>query len=183
MKKIIIIVLITFTSCKEGNDKSTVILRKIQSSNIELFEGVKIEARNKKDGIYLAPFLTKELDGKMYVLPNFNYYGCQNATSECLTNITTKKFDIIEFAQNNHVSSDPYEYSNKFASEIFKEFENLGVVEILSDSDLGKCIIFSLDENNYIAFVEDIKSIKNEFWKKEFIEKNKIESNWYRGSL
>ncbi len=180
----ILIVILFFISCKDRNKSIDELVLIIRNSNYELFWGVTIEARNEINGIYKAPYLTKELNGKEYLLPNFDCFGCVTPTKECLEKITSKKFDIVEFysEKNSDITINPYVFSNQYTLPIFNEFEKIRTYHIISYSGLGDCIIFLLDEDNYLAYVPNLNSIKNEIWKSRFIEKNKIDENWYSGS-
>lgn len=184
MKKSLIIITILLVSCNWQDENIDLSISKIMDSNFELFNGVKIEARNEQDGIYKAPFLTKELNGKEYLLPNFSHHGCVTPGKECLEKISSKKFDILEFNSDNNADStiDPYTFSNEYTSTIFNEFEKLRAYHIISDSGIGDCIIFLLDEEHYLAFVPNGADIKNELWKSRFIEENKIDDKWYSGT-
>jgi hypothetical protein len=184
MKNILIIFILLLVSCNSQEENIELSISNIKDSNFELFNGVTIEARNEKDGIYKAPFLTKELNGKEYLLPNFLHHGCTIPEKECLEKISTKKFDILEFHSDNNPDStvDAYTFANEYTLPIFNEFEKLRAYYIISDSSIGNCIIFLLNEDYYLAFVPNIEDIINDFWKSKFAEENKIEDNWYFGT-
>ena len=153
MERIGLLLLMMFIfSCKAPTRSHEKVISKIQSSNFKLFNGITIEARFEKDGVVQAPFLEIEINGTEFLLPNFKYYGCEVKTV----------YD--------------------FTFELFKEFERINIFRIVSNSWIGDCIIFDINENDYLAYVPDIKNVKNEFWKSKFIEANKIDEHWYAGT-
>ena len=132
----------------------------------------------------MTPSFTKEVKGEYFVLPNFSYFNCGDGDLECLQRATEIKYNLIEFSKVNGVSEKEktmtfaIEYSNK----VIKEYNKTGMVEILSDSKIGKCIIFYPDKEHYIAYVPDTFNIRNKFWKGKFIKSNKVEPKWYAGT-
>lgn len=166
-------------SCGKTNITNEEIISKIQNSNYKIFYGVTTEARNEMDGVFKTPFLKKEIDGQSYLLPNFEYYECEEPVQECLP----KGFDIEKFYELNitKTSQEPHKFVRDYTTPIFKEFEKIRVYRILSRSSIGECIIFYIDENNYVAYVPDIEKIHNELWKLRFVPDNKIGEHWYAG--
>jgi hypothetical protein len=184
MERIGLLLLMMFIfSCKAPTRSHEKVISKIQSSNFKLFNGITIEARFEKDGVVQAPFLEIEINGTEFLLPNFKYYGCEVPTPDCFNHIT-KKFDIAEFNTqfNKDSDVDGFSFVYDFTFELFKEFERINIFRIVSNSWIGDCIIFDINENDYLAYVPDIKNVKNEFWKSKFIEANKIDEHWYAGT-
>jgi len=176
------IVILFFNSC--NTDKShKELISKIQNSNFKMFIGITIKARYEKEGGVKAPFLTKEINGDRYLLPNFNYYGCSKPEASCLSKVS-KKFDIEKYNSqfNTNKSINAYTFVYRSTSALFEEFERINVLRIYSNS-VGDYIIFNINENDYLAYVPDINNIKNTFWKAKFIEKNKINEYWYSGVI
>lgn len=179
------LILFTLFSCNVNKNASIdrELIEVIRNSKFELFEGVNITASHEKNGFFKAPFLSKELDGEDYVLPNFNYFDCNSHEKDCLEKRTTKSFDIIDFYEvsNKSTLGNPYAFSYKYTFPIFSEFEKIKVYRIVSDSDIGNCIIFFIDKKNYLAYVPDVNEIENEVWKSRFTEENRIDWYWYSG--
>ena len=183
-KPLILILLLVISSCNKKRENIEITISKIRASNYELFNGVRIEVGHESKGVLKTPFLTKEIDGKSYFLPSFEYYDCMNPNENCLSIVSTKKFDILEFNVDHNTDSliDPYEFAHSYTKPIFDEFHKLDIYRINSHSGIGDCIIFNIYNAEYLAFVPDLDSIKNEFWRLRFVNKNKIAENWYSGN-
>ena len=181
MRKIFFITIcILFYSCKQNNAPrlEKEMIEKIQNSKYHLFKGVTIEARSKRQNVFIAPFMKKEENGVEYLLPNFKYYGCAEPTLECLKENTNKKFDIKPFSYQYKKQNIPYSFVNDYTSKIFEEYEKINIPKIVSKESIGDCIIFFIN-NNYLVYASDINNINNEKWISRLIDENKIDPNWY----
>jgi len=187
MKKIFyLLAIILFLNSCNDNSRHEKLISRIKNSNYMLFFGVTMEARNTVNEKVKAPFLTKEINGKRYLLPNFNYYNCQKPLEKCLRmKKITKKFDIekynLKFNENKDV--DAYTFTYNSTNAIFKEFEHLNVYRVLSRSSIGNCIIFYINENEYLAYVPDVNSLKNYYWISRFKKDKKEGKYWHSGTL
>ena len=168
-------------SCNTQNKEMNNTVIKIKSCNVSLFKGVRMEARDKKDGIYRVPFFSKEVGDTLYLLPNYTYYGCSTNDINCLAKATKKEYNTIEFAKANGIEDkkEGLNYTGKYIDLIISEYNKIGVREILSDSKIGECVIFYLDKEHYMAYVFDKDKIYNEHWKSMFIYQNQICKNWF----
>lgn len=183
MKKIsTLLFIICFFSCNEKKISIESKLDLIKKSNYQLFNMISIEARNEKENVYKAPFLIKEANNIKYLLPNFKYYDCKVPSIECLKDVTSKKFDILEFSSDfNDDDIDPYIFVSNNTDKAFEEFEKMRIHKIVSNSTIGDCIIFLLNEKEYLAYVPNVENIVNRNWKSRFIKENQIDKNWYSG--
>jgi len=182
MKYLLILsVVFLLFSCEAQEKKMNEIVSKIKSCNVSLFKGVRLEARDKKNGIYRVPFFSKEIGDTLYLLPNYSYYGCSTNDTSCLEIATKKEFNVLEFAKANGIENkkEALIYTGKYIDEVIAEYEKIGVKEILSDSKIGECVIFYLDKEHYLSYVYDTNKIYNQYWKSKFISKNKIDKKWY----
>jgi len=188
MKKLFVFLMILILcSCKKDNtDLINQKIYQIQNSEFQIFEGITIESRYKKDSIFKAPSLFKELEGEKYFLPNYSYYGCNDSNyKECLERITNHKFDIIAFSKKNNIEDEnmSYDYVKEYTNNIFDHYEKINVPYILSKESIGNCIIFYIGEHNFLAYVPDRKEILNTFWLALFNEDNLVSKNWYSGVM
>jgi hypothetical protein len=181
--KYLLISLVVFLlfSCEAQEKKMNEIASRIKSCNVNLFKGVRMEASHKKNGIYRVPYFSKEIGDTLYLLPNYSFFGCSTNDTSCLELATKKKYNLIEFAKVNGIVSkkEALIYTGRYIDEVIAEYEKIGVIDILSDSKIGECVIFYLDKEHYVAFVYDTDKIYTEYWKSKFIPQNKIASNWY----
>ncbi|WP_299187067.1 hypothetical protein [uncultured Aquimarina sp.] len=185
MKKLIILLIPVFLlSCSSTEKHTEELIEKISSSKVELFKNVKIEARDYNNGVPRAFFFTKELNGKEYLLPNFLAINCKLEDSLCFKNYTDKNFDIVSFAKANNVDrKKAFKYTEEYIESVVKEYEKIGVYKILSSSQIGDCIIFYINQDEFLAYVQDINKVFNNFWKTNFDKKNKISKKWYYGKI
>ncbi|MGS0748527.1 hypothetical protein [Halpernia sp. GG3] len=153
----------------------------IRNNHFEVFWGVKIDARLRNGNEYIYPDYVMEKENKFFLLPNFIYFKC-SPDLKCIEKVTNKKFDVYEYAKKNNIDN---EYAVKFAYnksiELNKIFKKLKVKTIVSDFNIGKCIIFFPNAKEFVAYVPNVDNIKNTFWTEKFTIKNKIYKDWYAG--
>lgn len=185
MKVLILYIGIILISCS-GSKKESMKdhLTLIKALDLDLLMFVRIEARQERDNIYVAPSFVKEVNDEYFLLPSFSYFGCIESKIECLQAATKIKYDLIEFSKATNgvtLEKEAIAFAIDYSNKVMNEYEKSGVVDILSDSKIGNCIIFFPDKEHYIAYVPDLNEVHNEFWKERFIESNKAENSWYLG--
>ncbi|MFD0963207.1 hypothetical protein [Pseudofulvibacter geojedonensis] len=177
-----IVFFVVLISCNKNQDKSNNSLELIKSSNVTLFEDVSIEARKIVEGKHISPFFKKYKNGKEYLLPNFEYYGCNIELVNCLKENTNKKFDIISYATSKGKDSlTAYDFVNEYSKTVNTEFEKLNIKSIVSKPNIGECVIYFINEKEYVAYVPDINMVKNTNWRNRFNKKKPIDNFWYQG--
>ncbi|MFC5046662.1 hypothetical protein [Aquimarina hainanensis] len=185
MKTIVYIFLAIFLLGCANTDNNTEAIHRIKSGNFRVFKNIMIQARNHQKDKPIAYFFTKEINKKKFLLPNLSLFNCKLNDSTCFKKHTNKKFDIDGFIKASNIknNNDVHQYTYNFIKEVITEYEKTGVQKIISNSDIGNCIIFYLNEKYFLAYVPEISNVYNVFWKNSFNDKNKIDKYWYSGSI
>lgn len=184
MKKLFILTFVVI-SCNTNQELDfQQISKSLESKKIEMFYNMRISYRNSdNEGNPVVYFFTKEINGNKYLLPNYKLFDCNILDKECLSKHSKKQFSVKEFAIANGIENDEQIriFTENFVDNTINEFKKLNVNSVLSDSKIGECIIFYIDDKNYIAYVPNLNNIYNELWESKFINENMIKEKWYYG--
>ncbi len=187
MKRFLFFILLSlwFTSCQFYPKEPRVYdFEEIKKSDLKLLSGIEIEARHSRDSILLAPLFVKHLNNIGYTLPNFAFYGCDFTDYECLEKSTRVKFDIIEFADANDIEKEKEkEFVSSYSKKVIDEYQKLDIFRITSNPEIGECIIFYFDTQDFLIYATDVNKINNQYWRKELSILHEIEKNWYTNNL
>lgn len=180
---VVLFILSICNSCqRQARNTDLYVLDKVLSCDVQLFEGLRVQPRIKTDGIYRVPFFSKEISGKMYLLPNYAYFDCGVSDLACLKKSVQQDFNIFEFARENGIGgrTEALLFTGKYVDHVIKEYEKLGVRSILSSpSSIGNCVIFYLDGDKFIAYVPNMYEVHNRIWLSRFESENLIKDKWY----
>ncbi|WP_313580010.1 hypothetical protein [Chishuiella sp.] len=183
MKEIILLIsLLSLFNCKKvnHNNDSNRIFNQVQKSDFKIFEGVYIKTSNVLDGNERVSSFIKEFNGNKYHLPNFEYYNCNIGDTICLKIKAKKTFDISKYNLSISKNKNQNYYSTlNDISKIINEFQKLDIYKIYSSTEIGNSIIFFIKDEEYIAYIDDILKIKNEYWKEKISNSKKIDQHWY----
>lgn len=170
---VIILIYFCFFSCKNEEKSIEYLIEDLIHCNFKLMEDVRIKARTEREGKYIAYKFSKKLEGKYYTLPDFNFHQEKQSQNKSI-------FDELVYAKAKGITMDSLK---KYSKEVIQTFECSKMVEIISDSKIGDCIIFHPNNDSYIIHVLNPEKIYNEFWKEQILKAKEVQKGWYVGFL
>jgi hypothetical protein len=143
----------------------------------EIFYSFLLDTRGKdSNGVYLARALQYyKPDGSFISLPLPEVF-------ESLDSIGKSKWinNVKEFAQSRGFGhEDAVRYYLESCRPVSHIFSQLNISEVYSNPRLGKFIIFKLDNQDKLIFLEDPELIMNSSWQYDFKRFKKVADNWY----
>lgn len=120
---------------------------------------------------------SKEIEGKHYTLPNFQYYSHTQVRDSLM-------FDVIKYARlfnKDAVVDSAVSHVRKYSDSIIKTFELLHVYKIDGNIDEGSIVVFFLDKKRFVANVPNKFGVRNVFWREKFNKAIQLDSLWLMG--
>lgn len=153
--------------CGEG-------IRQLEKSNLDLFKGVLIEVRIKRNDTFVVYSFIKKLNGQDFYLPNFSRY-------DSIKIINAESFDVLKYGQYFGYSTpeEAWQYARKYSDSIISAFERMNMYSVLGSNE--GLLVFYFGDKAYLVYAPDEAKVINAFWKEKIQKLDSIKPGWYFG--
>lgn len=160
-----------------GFSKAKYVYELAKNKNVDILFNVVVKPRGKNpidstNKVYIIAInINNDVQLKLPVWSNNT--SVSDADSFFIKNqsIYGKYFELPE--------SELYDSIKNYSSSIVNLYNLLGVHEIISRPDLGKMIIFNIDNKTQIVYISDSTKIYHKFWKNYIMCDKRFDENWY----
>lgn len=174
MKKILQILIIIFLgSCTNKSTVAEKFINNFKGKNLNSLFNVVIEARNERDGNFHYYYSYTFRNKDTLMIPSFEFYD------SFVKKDSSFHDDIYKLCKYDCVDNEKaFSYAKNYASKLQEIYNELGVINSISNPNLGRFIKFTLNPSCTVYYLEDSTTLTT-YWKEHFSRIKKVDNKWY----
>jgi len=181
IKFLLVFVIMFMVGCQAQEKKRTESAEKFlkiaQDKNIEVFYDLVLIPRklNSESNKYQL--------GRLVYESNVNGNREQIDLPVIRKEMKETEVQLLPFYNNIHKFSTAkgitVDSAKKYISQVVTQYEELNVIEITSHPDLGRFIVFKINNSDELIYKEEEAPVYHEYWRKYFATALKLKPQWY----
>lgn len=155
MKKISLILLILFLgACTHESTVTEKFIDNFKRENLNSLFNVAIEARNERNGVYHYYYSYTFRNKDTLKIPSFEFYD------DFVKKDSSFFDDIYKLSKYDSVDNvKAFSYAKNYAGKLYKIYNELGVINSVSNPNLGRFIKFTLNQSCTVYYLEDFATL------------------------